>query len=112
MCGKMNGHGFLQTLVKYAGHWRLYLNTPMRKAAGINVGDIALFDIEFDPVERTIAMHPKLLFAFAKNKPAKTTFDKLPPYRQKEILRYTANLKTDASVQKNVAKIIEHLLGK
>jgi hypothetical protein len=30
---KIDGHEFIQTLIKYSGHWQLYLNTPMRKAA-------------------------------------------------------------------------------
>jgi len=30
---KIEGHQFIQTLIKYSGHWRLYLNTPMRKMA-------------------------------------------------------------------------------
>ena len=37
----LNGHAFIQNLVKFSGKWRLYLNTPMRKAAGIDVGDMA-----------------------------------------------------------------------
>ncbi|MEI9935362.1 MAG: hypothetical protein WDM71_11065 [Ferruginibacter sp.] len=31
--GKLDGHAFIQTLVKYSGKWRLYLNGPMRKAS-------------------------------------------------------------------------------
>lgn len=30
--GTMNGAVYTQTLVKYSGKWRLYLNMPMRKA--------------------------------------------------------------------------------
>src|ERR1700751_5285762 len=55
---KIDGHEFIQTLIKYSGHWRLYLNTPMRKAAKKEVGDRATFEIEFDKVERKITMHP------------------------------------------------------
>src|ERR1700730_16301803 len=79
--GTLNGHKYIQTLVKYSGKWRLYLNTPMRKAAKIDVGDIAKVTIKFDPRERTIAMHPKLQLAFSKNKKAKGVFDKLSPSR-------------------------------
>ncbi len=35
----INKSSFAQTLVLYAGEWRLYLNMPMRKAAGKDVGD-------------------------------------------------------------------------
>lgn len=110
--GTLNGHAFIQHLVKYSGKWRLYLNTPMRKAAGIDVGDMATVCIEFDDIPRTITMHPKLQKALAKNKPALAAFEKLTPSYQKEIIRYIHNLKTEASVDRNVAKAIAHLLGK
>ena len=110
--GKLNGKDYIQTLVKYAGLWRLYLNTPMRKAAGIDVGDIANVEIEFDPVPRVISMDPQLAKELEQNKKAKAVFDKLPPYRQKEIIRYIASMKTEVSVMRNVEKIMQHLLGK
>ncbi|WP_025142632.1 YdeI/OmpD-associated family protein [Pedobacter jeongneungensis] len=109
---KIDGYEFKQTLVKYAGDWRLYLNTPMRKAAGKDIGDIATFEIEFDTEERTISINPKLVQALAENKQAKDVFDGLAPYLQKEIIRYIANLKTEESIDHNVKKAIQFLLGK
>ncbi|MBE5318839.1 DUF1905 domain-containing protein [Pedobacter sp. MR2016-19] len=109
---KIDGHEFKQTLVKYAGDWRLYLNTPMRKAAGKDIGDTATFEIEFDTEERTISINPKLVKALAENKQAKDIFDGLAPYLQKEIIRYIANLKTEESIDSNVKKAIQFLLGK
>ena len=109
---KIDGHEFKQTLVKYAGDWRLYLNTPMRKAAGKDIGDTATFEIEFDTEERTISINPKLVQALAENKQAKDVFDGLAPHLQKEIIRYIANLKTEESIDRNVKKAIHFLLGK
>jgi hypothetical protein len=43
---KIDGHEFVQTLIRYSGHWRLYLNGPMRKAAGKDVGDKSESSIE------------------------------------------------------------------
>ncbi len=110
--GKLNDHQYIQTLVKYSGKWRLYLNGHMRKAAGIDVGDIAKVTIEFDPRERIIEMHPKLKAAFTKNKKAKEVFDKLSPSRQKEIVRYIGSLKTEESVDKNIIRALKFLTGK
>jgi Bacteriocin-protection, YdeI or OmpD-Associated/Domain of unknown function (DUF1905) len=110
--GSLNGYEFMQTLVKYSGKWRLYLNTPMRKAAGIDVGDTANVQIEFDSHPRTIEMHPALKQALSKNKTAASVFSKLTPSYQKEIIRYINSLKTKESVDKNIKKAIEHLLGK
>jgi hypothetical protein len=110
--GELNGYLFSQTLVKFSGKWRLYLNTPMRKGAGIDVGDKAEVKIEFDPRVREISMHPKLKVALEKNKKANQTFLQLPPSRKKEIMRYIGHLKAEESVDKNVKKAILFLTGK
>lgn len=109
---KIDGHEFIQTLIKYSGQWRLYLNTPMRKAAKKEVGDEAAFEIEFDPAERTVPMHPKLEKALNENIAAKNIFFQLRPSLQLEIIRYISFLKTEASIDRNVMKAIDFLLGK
>jgi len=106
------GISFPQTLVRYAGKWRLYLNTPIRQSLGKDVGDKISMEIGFDSTLRTIALHPKLRLAIEKNKKAKKVFDALAPSYQKEIIRYISHLKTEEAVEKNVAKAIHHLLGK
>ena len=100
---------FIQNLVKYSGKWRLYLNTPMRKAAGKDVGDIIEIQIDFDSKPRTTPIHPKLKKAFKENKKAKEAFDNLSTSRQKEILRYINFLRSEESVDKNIQKAIAHL---
>ena len=62
--------------------------------------------------DRSVLPHHRLVAALAQNKQAKERFDALPPYLQKEILRYISFLKTDASVERNVDKAIDFLLGK
>jgi len=110
--GTINDHPFTQTLVKYSGKWRLYLNTPMRRGSGSDVGDTVNMDIRFDPADRTVKMHPKLHSALQKNKKANTIFSQLPPSRQKEICRYINHLKTDESINRNIKKAIDFLLGR
>jgi hypothetical protein len=110
--GLIDGHPFIQTLVKYSGHWRLYVNGPMLKVSGKKVGDIISLQLEFDPIERTIPIHPKLESALTRSKKAKAVFEKLPPSRQKEIVRYISFLKTEISVDRNVTRTIQFLLGK
>jgi hypothetical protein len=110
--GTLNGKKYKQTLVKYSGKWRLYLNTPMREAAGIDVGDIAEVKIEFDPAPRITPLNPALAKVLTKNKTAKAIFEKLAPYRQKEISRYLGSLKSADALEKNIAKVMRHLDGK
>lgn len=108
----IDGHEFEQTLVKYAGEWRLYLNQPMRTAAGKELGAKAVFGLRFDPAERKTPVHPKLEKALKENKAAKKAFDGLSPSLQKEIARYINSLKTEASVDRNIERAINFLLGK
>ena len=110
--GKIDGHIFRQTLVKYAGKWRLYLNTDMRLSCGKDVGDKATFSVQFDKEERITPMHPALDAALRNNKTAEKMFNELAPYLQKEIKRYINALKTDTSVNKNIQKAINFLQGK
>jgi len=109
---KIEGHEFEQTLIRYDGHWRLYLNTPMRKSAKKEVGQLARIMIEFDPHERKIPFHPKFRKALDQNVNAKQIFDSLSPSLQKEILRYLSFLKTESSIDRNVQKAVNFLLGK
>ena len=109
---KIGGKEFIQNLIKYSSKWRLYLNMPMRKAAGKDVGDTIEVQIDFDAKPRITPMHPKLKKAFKENKEAKTAFEKLSPSRQKEILRYINFLKSEESVDRNIKRAILHLVGK
>ena len=109
---KIGDENFIQNLVKYSGKWRLYLNGPMRKAAGKDVGDTIEIRIDYDVKPRTTPMHPKLEKAFKENKEARAVFDKLSPSRQKEILRYINFLKSEESVDRNIKRAIGFLTGK
>jgi hypothetical protein len=109
---KIDGHEFVQTLVKWKGDWRLYLNLPMRKAAQKDVGDMADFEIVYDPIKRISPIHPKFEKALKENKQAKEIFDSLRPSLQLEITRYFGFLKTEEAVDRNVNKAIQFLLGK
>lgn len=110
--GTLNGKKFLQTLVKYKGAWRLYLNTPMRRAAGIDVGDMANVRIAFNAKPRPTLMPPALAAALSEYPKAKVAFDALTPSHCKEIMRYIGFLKTEKSVQRNIQKVLQHLTGK
>ena len=110
--GTINGAEFIQTLVKYSGSWRLYINGPMLGESGLAVGDVAEIELEFDPRTRDVPVPPRLTAALKKNKQAKSSYDNLSPSRQKEICKYLASLKTQASIDKNIERIVRHLLGK
>ncbi len=110
--GIINGKAYQQTLVKFAGEWRLYINTKMLPKSPGRIGEQIEVSVELDFSDRTIHPHPKLVQALQDNPKANAIFESLVPSLQNEIVRYIANLKTDASVERNVEKAIGFLLGK
>lgn len=110
--GKLNGAAYIQTVVKFKNAWRLYINGKMLKDAGLKNGDMAHVEIAFDKIPREISMHPKLSIALGYNAGIRMAFDKLPPFRRKEIIRYINHLKSEEAIDRNIEKVIAHLSGK
>ena len=109
--GKINGADFTQTLVKFQGGWRLYVNGEMLRSSGSKVGDEIEVEIEFDPRPREVAMPVRLRNALKFDKKAKIAFAELTPSRQKEIFKYINSLRTEESIARNVEKILQQLKG-
>lgn len=109
--GRVNGHPYKQTLVRFRGAWRFYVNMAMLKDSPRRIGEEIEVEIVFDPEHRNIDIHPMLRKALNDTPEAKKTFDGLSPSRQKEIIRYISQLKTEISIEKNVARAIQFLLG-
>lgn len=110
--GTLNGKAYMQTLVKYSGAWRLYLNTPMRESTNTQVGDTVKVEIAYDPKPRVVPMPIAFQKALDKSKKAKESFDKLPPSHQKEFLRYLGNLKSKEALERNIEATIKYLESK
>lgn len=110
--GTVNKLPYQQTLLRYSGLWRLYINTLMLKNSPKRIGEIIAVTISFDPSDRTIQPHPELMAALARNLDAKAKFDALSPSMQKEMVRYISSLKTVESRNRNIEKAISFLLGK
>ncbi|MDQ0782073.1 YdeI/OmpD-associated family protein [Chryseobacterium sp. W4I1] len=109
--GTVNGKEFKQNLMKYLGEWRLYINMIMLKDSPKRIGEMIEISVEFDDSDRTISIHPKLDQAIRENPVTLKNFESLIPSRKLELIRYINNLKTEESIQRNIDKIISHLLG-
>lgn len=109
--GTINGNQYQQTLVKYSGEWRLYINTVMLKNSPKRIGEIVTITIEFDTNDRTIPIHPKLAEALENDEMAKNVFENLTPSLRKEINLYISFLKSEKSIDKNVTLAIGFLKG-
>jgi hypothetical protein len=111
ICGTVNGRPYEQTLVKFRGAWRLYVNMKMLDDSPRRIGEAVEVTVGFDPSDRTIEQHPKLTAMLDANPAARRVFEDMAPSRQKEIVRYIDGLKTEESVDRNVAKALAFLLG-
>jgi hypothetical protein len=110
--GTVNNIPYKQTLVKYKGAWRLYINTTMLKDSPKHIGKILSITIRHDAELRTIEPPEKFVKALKANKKAKAVFDGLIPSLRLEIVRYLAKLKTEETLDKNITRAINFLLGK
>lgn len=110
--GTINGKDYKQTLVRFSGEWRLYINTNMLSKSPMRIGEEVEITVEVDSSDRTIAPHPRLVQALMENPQANDVFVSLRLSLQHEIVRYISNLKTEESVERNVIKAIGFLLGK
>ncbi len=110
--GTLNGVIVEANVVKYSGNWRLYLNTQIRKDAGIEVGDTAHITLVNDPAPRMPPTPQALKAALAEDKRAKDAWRLQPSSRRKEILAYLNSLKTQEALIRNIKKVIKYLLDK
>lgn len=110
--GTINDKPYKQTLIRYSGAWRLYINTSMLKNSPKRIGEKLKVTITFDPEPRIVHAPPAFTAALNKNPEAKFIFNQLPASRKLEIVRYLANLKTTATLAKNITKAINFLLGR
>jgi hypothetical protein len=109
--GTVNGKPYTQTLVKFAGYWRLYINLSMLDKSPSRIGEQIHITIAYDPVPRVFPVPALFKAALDKNPEANTVFQNLPASRRLEMLRYFSFLKTEATLEKNVARAIRFLLG-
>lgn len=102
---------FRQTLVKYQGAWRLYLNTPVRRAAGKDVGDRVKVTLELAPAPRREPTPDELKRALAERPELKAAFRALTPARRQEINRNLGRLESESARQRNLEHVLRYLAG-
>ena len=107
--GTINQTPIVATVVKYQGAWRLYLNSEMRRVSGVDVGDTVTVTLSFDPRPRVLPIPKQLEQALGKHRKAKAIWDQLAPSHRREYLSYLNSLKTAATLERNVEKVIRSL---
>ena len=104
----------INMMPKGNGSFYLYLHGEVRKASKTKVGDKVEVEVSFDEEYRIGPMHPMPEWfesALMKNPKAKQAWQQLTPSRQKEILRYFANLKSQEAQKKNLVRAMNVLSG-
>ena len=110
--GTINDNPYKQTLVKYSGEWRLYINTTMLKNSPKRIGEIIEISILYDTESREVPMLIEFAEALKLDKKANLIFEKLSVPRKADIVRNLVKLKTKESLGKNIARAINFLNGK
>ncbi|UYZ59024.1 YdeI/OmpD-associated family protein [Hymenobacter latericus] len=110
--GTVNEKPYQQTLVRYAGEWRLYINLTMLANSPRRIGEVLSITIEYNSEAPEVPSCPAFEQALAKVPEAQQVYNGLSPSRQKELIRYLCRLKNEESLGRNVERAIGFLLGK
>ncbi|MGV3461376.1 MAG: DUF1905 domain-containing protein [Flavobacterium sp.] len=112
--GRINGFDFTQTLMPVKdAPYRLFVNIPMLKGSNTVIGDTAEFAIAQDFTKKE-EYYPMVAALEKRLKAEKLTdaFEALTPSRKKDILKYLGYIRTEATLQKNIDKVIAQLRDK
>lgn len=111
--GTINKEPYTQTLVRFRGEWRLYINTSMLTNSPQRIGEKIHVTVAYNNIAPPETKAPVAFEqALQKDKEAKTVYDQLAPYLRKEINRYLSGLKTQESIHKNIIRALNFLKGK
>jgi predicted GNAT family acetyltransferase len=88
------------------GRHRLYLNLPMRRAAGKESGERLTVRLRADPTSRVLPTPADL--ARALGAAGRRALAAIPPSRRKEIIRWLTAAKMPATRARRIAKIMAH----
>ncbi|MBR7720193.1 YdeI/OmpD-associated family protein [Hymenobacter properus] len=110
--GTVNGQPYQQTLVRYAGLWRLYINLLMLPNSPRRIGEVLAIGIDYNPAPAPVLACPAFEKALAETPEAREVFDRLPPSRQHELVRYLVRLKSEETLARNLERAVGFLLGR
>lgn len=96
------------------GSFYLYLHEIVRKASATFVGDKVNVEVAFDETYKSGPAELPTWFskALRSDKDVTKNWKELTPSRQKEVVRYLSNLKSEEARLRNLQKIMHVLSGK
>jgi hypothetical protein len=107
----VNGQSVRTTLLPAGGgKYRMQFNTVLRKAASADTGDVVGVTIALDRGSREIPVPADLRVALRKHAKAKKAFEKCPPGHRRQILKWMAEAKSEATRAKRIDLVIDRML--
>lgn len=107
----VNGRSVRTTIVPAGGgRYRLTLNTTLRKAAHVDVGDLVGVELRLDCESREISLPPELRALLKDHRKAWRAFEQLPPGHRRQLLLYFSRAKSPRAREHAAGKILNHLL--
>lgn len=109
--GVLEGILFRSTLVpKGNGHYRLYLNGEMRKAARVGEGDTVKLELWLDTQSRELPMPSDLRIALRGKPGGESVFSNLSAFKRREILRWLLAAKRPETRAKRIHLILTRIV--
>jgi uncharacterized protein YdeI (YjbR/CyaY-like superfamily) len=112
VCGEINGFAFRTSLFSDPrGGFYLLINRTMQKAAGVHLGDTASFLLEPDFEARAAELPDELAVLLDDEPGLRPWYDALTEYSRREIGKWIASVKSEASRMKRAEQMAERLLA-
>jgi uncharacterized protein YdeI (YjbR/CyaY-like superfamily) len=108
----VNGHTFRTTLFTMGGQPLLGVNRDVREAAGVEVGETFVVEVEPDAEPRVVSVPPDLERALADAPDARGVFDGLSYTHRKEYVRWIEDAKRPETRSRRLERAVAMLRAK
>jgi bifunctional DNA-binding transcriptional regulator/antitoxin component of YhaV-PrlF toxin-antitoxin module len=106
--GTIAGHPFTTTVARYGGVDYLGFRREVREAAGLDVGDVVVIEVELDTEERVVSVPEDLAVALGDAR-VRDAFDRLSYTHQKEYVAWVEEAKREETRKTRIGRSVELL---
>jgi uncharacterized protein DUF1905/bacteriocin resistance YdeI/OmpD-like protein len=107
----VNGRSVRTTMVPAGGgRYRITLNTTLRKAAHVDVGDLVGVELRLDRDSREIPLPPALRAVLKDHPNAWRAYQALPPGHRRQLLLYFTRAKSPRAQERAARFVLDHLI--
>jgi len=93
-----------------AGRYRMQINTPLRKAAGADMGDIVSVELRLDRASRALPVPADLRAGLKDHPKVWKAFQALTPGHRRHVIQWFDSAKSAAARGRRLDRVIDHLL--